>query len=115
MAMYYTKMAVDAGCIGFLSSNASPSMALWGGVDRLVGNIRGHGQYLLEGLRVLRWILQIQLLQEESCITHKLLLNQSNRWNCWSDYRWQAIRDMPFQWQWMYYRVFCPPVSLEDL
>ena len=37
-AIYYTKMAADAGCVGFLSSNASPSMAPWGGVDRLVGN-----------------------------------------------------------------------------
>ncbi len=37
-AMYYTKMAADAGCIGFISSNASPSMAPWGGVDKLVGN-----------------------------------------------------------------------------
>ena len=29
---------VDAGCIGFLPSNASASMAPWGGVDRLVSN-----------------------------------------------------------------------------
>ena len=26
-AMYYTKIAADAGCIGFLFSNVSPSMA----------------------------------------------------------------------------------------
>ncbi len=37
-AMYFTKMAADADCIGFLSSNASPAMAPWGGVQPLVGN-----------------------------------------------------------------------------
>ena len=37
-AMYFTKMAADANCIGFLSSNASPAMAPWGGIETLVGN-----------------------------------------------------------------------------
>ncbi len=38
MAMYYTRMAAEAGCIGFLSSNASPAMAPWGGTEKRVGN-----------------------------------------------------------------------------
>jgi LDH2 family malate/lactate/ureidoglycolate dehydrogenase len=37
-AMYYTRMAAQAGCIGFLSTNASPSMAPWGGREKLMGN-----------------------------------------------------------------------------
>lgn len=37
-AMYYTRMAAQAGCVGFLSTNASPSMAPWGGRDKLLGN-----------------------------------------------------------------------------
>ena len=37
-AIYHTKIAADAGCAGFLSSNASPSMAPLGGVGRLVDN-----------------------------------------------------------------------------
>ena len=37
-AMYYTRMAARAGCIGFLSTNASPSMAPWGGREKLMGN-----------------------------------------------------------------------------
>jgi len=37
-AMYYTKMAAAAGCIGFLSTNASPAMAPWGGIEKRVGN-----------------------------------------------------------------------------
>ena len=36
-AMYFTKMAADAGCIGFLSTNASPAMAPWGGTEKRVG------------------------------------------------------------------------------
>ncbi|MEM1400678.1 MAG: Ldh family oxidoreductase [Pseudomonadota bacterium] len=36
-AMYFTKMAAAAGCVGFLSTNASPSMAPWGGVEKRVG------------------------------------------------------------------------------
>lgn len=38
MAMYFTRMAAEAGCIGFLSSNASPAMAPWGGLEKRVGN-----------------------------------------------------------------------------
>ena len=37
-AMYYTRIAAHAGCIGFLSTNASPSMAPWGGRAKVVGN-----------------------------------------------------------------------------
>jgi LDH2 family malate/lactate/ureidoglycolate dehydrogenase len=36
-AMYFTLMAARAGCIGFLSTNASPAMAPWGGRRKLVG------------------------------------------------------------------------------
>lgn len=36
-AMYFTRMAAEAGCLGFLSSNASPAMAPWGGVEKRVG------------------------------------------------------------------------------
>ena len=36
-AMYFTRMATDAGCIGFLSTNASPAMAPWGGREKMVG------------------------------------------------------------------------------
>ncbi len=36
-AMYFTKMAADAGCVGFLSTNASPAMAPWGGAEKRVG------------------------------------------------------------------------------
>ena len=36
-AMYYTRMAAEAGCIGFLSANASPAMAPWGGLDKRLG------------------------------------------------------------------------------
>lgn len=36
-AMYFTRMAAEAGCIGFLSTNASPAMAPWGGQDKRVG------------------------------------------------------------------------------
>lgn len=37
-AMYYTRMAARAGCVGFLSTNASPSMAPWGGRKKTLGN-----------------------------------------------------------------------------
>jgi LDH2 family malate/lactate/ureidoglycolate dehydrogenase len=36
-AMYFTLMAARAGCIGFLSTNASPAMAPWGGRRKTVG------------------------------------------------------------------------------
>ncbi len=36
-AMYFTKMAADAGCVGFVSTNASPAMAPWGGIEKRVG------------------------------------------------------------------------------
>jgi LDH2 family malate/lactate/ureidoglycolate dehydrogenase len=37
-AMYFTLMAAKAGCVGFLATNASPSMAPWGGRVKAVGN-----------------------------------------------------------------------------
>ena len=37
-AMYFTLMAARAGCVGFLATNASPSMAPWGGRVKAVGN-----------------------------------------------------------------------------
>ncbi len=37
-AMYFTRMAAAAGCVGFLSTNASPAMAPWGGRRKRVGN-----------------------------------------------------------------------------
>ena len=36
-AMYFTRMAARAGCVGFLSTNASPAMAPWGGREKRVG------------------------------------------------------------------------------
>ncbi len=36
-AMYFTKAAAKAGCVAFLSTNASPAMAPWGGRQKLVG------------------------------------------------------------------------------
>lgn len=36
-AMYYTLMAADEGCIGFLATNASPAMAPWGGRKKAIG------------------------------------------------------------------------------
>src|ERR1700676_3426150 len=36
-AMYYTLMAPREGCVAFLSSNASPAMAPWGGRSKTVG------------------------------------------------------------------------------
>ncbi len=37
-AMYFTRMAAHAGCVAFLSTNASPAMAPWGGRKKTVGN-----------------------------------------------------------------------------
>lgn len=37
-AMYFTRQIAAANCIGFISTNASPAMAPWGGVDKIVGN-----------------------------------------------------------------------------
>ena len=37
-AMYYTRRAPESACVGFLSTNASPSMAPWGGKRKAVGN-----------------------------------------------------------------------------
>ena len=36
-AMYYTLAAAKADCVGFLSTNASPAMAPWGGRKKVVG------------------------------------------------------------------------------
>lgn len=36
-AMYFTLMAARAGCVGFLSTNASPAMPPWGGRSKTVG------------------------------------------------------------------------------
>jgi LDH2 family malate/lactate/ureidoglycolate dehydrogenase len=36
-AMYFTRMAARAGCIGFVSTNASPAMSPWGGREKRVG------------------------------------------------------------------------------
>ena len=36
-AMYYTRLAAERGCICFLSTNASPAMAPWGGRQKAVG------------------------------------------------------------------------------
>jgi LDH2 family malate/lactate/ureidoglycolate dehydrogenase len=36
-AMYFTLMAPPEGCIMFLSTNASPAMAPWGGREKMVG------------------------------------------------------------------------------
>ncbi len=37
-AMYFTRMAAASGCIGFISTNASPAMAPWGGREKRIGN-----------------------------------------------------------------------------
>ncbi len=37
-AMYFTRMAAVSGCVGFISTNASPAMAPWGGREKLIGN-----------------------------------------------------------------------------
>ncbi|UYO93137.1 Ldh family oxidoreductase [Pollutimonas sp. M17] len=34
--MYYTRMATEAGCIAFLTSNGGPAMAPWGGAKRKI-------------------------------------------------------------------------------
>ncbi|QDJ12223.1 Malate dehydrogenase (plasmid) [Roseomonas mucosa] len=36
-AMYFTRRAAQAGCVAFLSTNASPAMAPWGGREKRVG------------------------------------------------------------------------------
>ncbi|RFB78176.1 Ldh family oxidoreductase [Methylovirgula sp. 4M-Z18] len=36
-ALYFTLMAARAGCVGFLSTNASPAMAPWGGRRKIIG------------------------------------------------------------------------------
>ena len=36
-AMYFTRVAAMAGCVGFLSTNASPAMPPWGGREKRVG------------------------------------------------------------------------------
>ncbi len=36
-AMYFTLMAAAEGCVAFLSTNASPAMAPWGGREKTVG------------------------------------------------------------------------------
>ncbi len=36
-AMYFTRMAAREGCVGFVSTNASPAMAPWGGTEKRVG------------------------------------------------------------------------------
>jgi LDH2 family malate/lactate/ureidoglycolate dehydrogenase len=36
-ALYYTLMAARQSCVGFLSTNASPAMAPWGGRSKMVG------------------------------------------------------------------------------
>lgn len=36
-AMYFTRMAARDGCIGYLTANASPAMAPWGGIDKRLG------------------------------------------------------------------------------
>jgi LDH2 family malate/lactate/ureidoglycolate dehydrogenase len=37
-AMYFTRMAAQAGCVGMLTTNASPAMAPWGGREKMIGN-----------------------------------------------------------------------------
>ncbi len=37
-AMYFTLQAAQAGCIGMISTNASPAMAPWGGLKAVLGN-----------------------------------------------------------------------------
>ena len=36
-AMYFTRKAAQHGCIGILTTNASPAMAPWGGREKLIG------------------------------------------------------------------------------
>lgn len=37
-AMYYTRLAAKQGCVAILTTNASPSMAPWGGAKKVLGN-----------------------------------------------------------------------------
>ncbi|MBM3609838.1 MAG: Ldh family oxidoreductase, partial [Alphaproteobacteria bacterium] len=37
-AMYFSRLAALAGCIGIVTTNASPAMAPWGGREKRVGN-----------------------------------------------------------------------------
>lgn len=37
-AMYFTRMAANQGCIGFLSTNSSPAIAPWGGRKKALGS-----------------------------------------------------------------------------
>lgn len=37
-AAYFTRLATPEGCIGILTTNASPAMAPWGGRKKIVGN-----------------------------------------------------------------------------
>jgi LDH2 family malate/lactate/ureidoglycolate dehydrogenase len=37
-AAYFTRLAPPEGCIGILTTNASPAMAPWGGREKIVGN-----------------------------------------------------------------------------
>ena len=78
-AMYFTKMAADANCIGFLSSNASPAMAPGGGIELLLETILGHGQRLLVVIHASCLILQIQLLPAGNYIMLKKLVKQYRR------------------------------------
>lgn len=36
-AMYWTRRAAEAGCLGYLTTNASPAMAPWGGREKRLG------------------------------------------------------------------------------
>jgi LDH2 family malate/lactate/ureidoglycolate dehydrogenase len=37
MSAHYTRMMAEAGCVGVLTTNSSPSMAPWGGRAKTVG------------------------------------------------------------------------------
>ncbi|MEM6985653.1 MAG: Ldh family oxidoreductase [Pseudomonadota bacterium] len=37
-AMYFSRQAAQAGCVGFISTNASAAMAPWGGREKRIGN-----------------------------------------------------------------------------
>lgn len=37
-AMFFTRMAASAGCIGFLSTNSNPAIASWGGRKKALGS-----------------------------------------------------------------------------
>ena len=37
-AMYFTRQLAEAGCVGFLATNASPAMPPTGGTEKLIGN-----------------------------------------------------------------------------